>query len=88
MSDLEILAKFMTDLWNLIKNNWDIQQGDEYWDHLLAEAEAVAGKYKATGKDTFEMAKALTVAFLREQEAKERRLLNEQAAAQISRKAG
>ena len=43
--ELKAVYGMFTDAWKLYKKYADVQQEDEYWEALIAEADAVAEKY-------------------------------------------
>ena len=44
--ELKAVYGIFTDVWKLYKKYADVQQEDEYWETLIAEADAIAKKYR------------------------------------------
>lgn len=44
-SEIPEIAEFMTKFWNFIKKYWIVEESDEYWAQLIAEADEIAKRH-------------------------------------------
>lgn len=54
--------KLFGDIWGFTRNNYIVEDSEEYWKKAIEEADAVADKYKGTSADT--LASILVMAVL------------------------
>lgn len=56
------------DFWNLCQKYWQVEETDEYWDNIIADASEFSEKYKS-----IPLAIKISVAFLESQNQKSKK---------------
>lgn len=56
------------DFWNLCQKHWQVEETDEYWDNIIADASEFSEKYKS-----IPLAIKISVAFLESQNQKSKK---------------
>lgn len=65
-SEHEAMYEFIKDFWTFMKTYWSVEDTDEAWDDLLADADTLARKYQGADINVFQTVKTQIAAFVRE----------------------